>query len=93
MTRSATRASRFDDGRDVELKGFSGSHRLYAVAPLVVGLAGLGQPLMQPGADVVGCVGVALTLVARDQHPARHDAGDTSQSNQLPYATHGMSLP
>ena len=22
----------FDDGRDVELKGFSGSHRLYAVA-------------------------------------------------------------
>jgi adenylate cyclase len=22
----------FDDGRDAELKGFSGSHRLYAVA-------------------------------------------------------------
>jgi hypothetical protein len=22
----------FDDGRDVELKGFSGTHRLYAVA-------------------------------------------------------------
>jgi adenylate cyclase len=22
----------YDDGRDVELKGFSGSHRLYAVA-------------------------------------------------------------
>ena len=22
----------FDDGRDVELKGFSGKHRLYAVA-------------------------------------------------------------
>jgi class 3 adenylate cyclase len=24
---------RFDDGRDMELKGFSGTHRLYAVAP------------------------------------------------------------
>jgi class 3 adenylate cyclase len=23
----------FDEGRDVELKGFSGTHRLYAVAP------------------------------------------------------------
>ena len=23
----------FDDGRDVELKGFSGTHRLYAVVP------------------------------------------------------------
>jgi class 3 adenylate cyclase len=23
----------FDDGRDVELKGFSGTHRLYALSP------------------------------------------------------------
>jgi hypothetical protein len=23
----------FDDGRDVELKGFNGTHRLYAVLP------------------------------------------------------------
>ncbi len=52
------------------------------------GLAGLGQPLMQPGADVVWGVGVALALVARDQHSARHHPGNTGKSDQLPYATH-----
>ena len=48
---------------------------------------------MQPGADVVGCVGIALTLVARDQHSACHHAGDTGQPNPLPYASHATSLP
>ena len=60
---------------------------------LVVGVAGLGHPLMQPGANVLGCVGVATALVARDQHPARHHTGDTGQSYPLPYPTHGKSLP
>jgi hypothetical protein len=32
-------------------------------------------------------------LVARDQHATRHHAGDTGQSNPLPYAAHSKSLP
>jgi hypothetical protein len=47
---------------------------------------------MQPRANVVGCVGIAATLVARDQCPARHHTGDTRQPNPLPYATHDNSL-
>ena len=84
----------FDDGRDVELKGFS---RL--ASALRRGRSSVSAPpasatrLMQPGADVLGCVGIAPTLVARDQHPTRHHAGDTGQSNPLPYAAHSKSLP
>ena len=51
---------------------------------LGAGAASLGHALMQPGADVVGCVRIALTLVARDQHSARNHAGDTGQPNPLP---------
>lgn len=39
---------------------------------------------MQPGPDIVGGVGIALALIARNKHTARHDACDTGQSNQLP---------
>ena len=44
---------------------------------------------MQPGANILGCIGVATALVARDQYPARHHTGDTGQSYPLPYPTHG----
>ena len=48
---------------------------------------------MQPGADVLGGVRVATALVACDQHPTRHDAGDTGQPNPLPDAAHSKSVP
>ena len=83
----------FDGGREAELKGFTGTYRLYAVARLALARAGLGDALVQPGADVVGRVGVATPLVARDQRATRHHAGDPGQPNQLPYATHPESLP
>ena len=84
----------FDDGRDVELKGFSGTHRLYAVevtghrcrAALL--RLGLGQPLVQTGPDVVGGVGIAAPLIARDQNATSDDTGDTGQADPLPDAVH-----
>lgn len=48
---------------------------------------------MQARADVVRGVGVATALVAGDQHTAGHHTGDTGQSDPLPYAAHGESLP
>ena len=81
----------FDDGRDVELKGFAGTasalrggHASSAV--------GARRPRPAAGAAGHGCrrrVGIALALVARDQHATRHHAGDTGQPNPLPYAAHG----
>ena len=58
--------------------------------PTLVGLSifGLGQPLVQPGADVLGRVGVAASLIACDQRSTRHDTGDTGQSDPLPDAVH-----
>lgn len=53
----------------------------------------LGESLMQLRPNVVGGVGISLALVARHQHSTRHDACDTGQPNQLPYASHGPSLP
>lgn len=48
---------------------------------------------MQPGADVLGRVGVATALIARDQHSARHYTSDTGESDPFPNATHATSLP
>ena len=79
----------FDDGRDVELKGFSGTHRLYAVT-----LAGyafllrLGEPLVQPRPDVVGGVRISLPLIPRHQRATGDDACDTGHANPLPDAPH-----
>ena len=60
---------------------------------LVVGLPRLGHPLVQPRANILRGVRIATTLIARDQHPSRHHAGDTGQPNPLPYAAHSKSLP
>ena len=86
---------RFDEGRDVELKGFSGSYRLFAVeadARSRFGLKalrlGFGQPLMQPGPDLVGRVGASFPLIAHHQRAAGDDAGDTGQPDPLPNAAH-----
>ena len=79
----------FDDGREVELKGFAGKHRLYTVnARLTLGALGLGEPLVQPGPDVIGGVGISAPLIARDQRATSDDTGDTGQSNPLPDAVH-----
>lgn len=43
---------------------------------------------MQPGADLVGCVGASLALVAGYQHATGDHPGDTGKPNPLPNATH-----
>ncbi len=55
--------------------------------------AAFGDALVQPGADVLGCIGISAALIAGDQHPAGHHTGDTSQPDPLPYPAHGKSLP
>lgn len=47
---------------------------------------------MQPGPDIVGRIGIALALITRDQYATGHHAGDTRQTNPLPYATHALIL-
>ena len=85
----------FDDGRDVELKGFSRAAPALRGEHLVDGSVrvGLVQPLMKPRANVVGRVGITAALVACDQHTTRHDTGDAGHPNPLPDAAHGQSLP
>jgi len=39
---------------------------------------------MQPGANIVRRVRLALALIARDQHATGDHARDTSQANPLP---------
>jgi hypothetical protein len=59
----------------------------------VVRITGFCQPLVQSGANVVGRVGTAPTLVAGHQHtPGRH-ANDTGKTKPLPDAAHGDSVP
>ena len=43
-------------------------------------------PLVQPGPDVVGRVGPALPLVAREHRTGRGDTGEAGQSEELPEA-------
>lgn len=54
---------------------------------------GVGQPLVQPRANVIRCVRGTTTLIARDQHSAGGDSDDTGQSYPLPHAAHGVSVP
>ena len=51
-------------------------------------LLGFGQPLVQAGADVIGGVGIAAPLIARDQRATGDDTGDAGHSNPLPDAVH-----
>ena len=73
----------FDEGRDVELKGFSGSYRLVRGGTdadpsrtdrHLLGwkalFFGFGQPLVQPGPNLVGRVGTCAC--AGRALPARH---------------------
>ena len=53
-------------------------------------LIGLGQSLMQPGPDVVGCVCIAPTLIARDEHAPGRNTHHTGQPNPLPHLSHGF---
>ena len=80
----------FDGGREAELKGFAGTHRLYAVAAVPEGLAfaGLGEPLLQAIADLVGRVGPPPPLVADNQHPTGCHPDNPGQSQQLPDGAH-----
>ncbi len=48
---------------------------------------------MQAGPDIVRGVGIATTLIARDEHTACYDTSDTGKSDPLPDSTHGLSLP
>lgn len=45
---------------------------------------------MQPGADVLGCVGTAAPLVTRDQDSTCDDTGDTGEPDPLPDPTHAV---
>ncbi|AFP41520.1 hypothetical protein MSMEI_5076 [Mycolicibacterium smegmatis MC2 155] len=58
-----------------------------------VGAVRLREPLMQPRADVLRCVGLAAALIARDQHTTGDDTGDTGQPDPLPDAAHAQSVP
>ncbi|CDO90455.1 adenylate and guanylate cyclase catalytic domain-containing protein [Mycobacterium triplex] len=49
---------------------------------------GLGEPLVQPGADLVGGVGAAFALITHDQRTPGHDTGDAGQADPLPNAAH-----
>ncbi len=63
-----------------------------AVSSAAVGGSGLighrSGALVQPAPHVVGGVGAALPLVAREHGAAGRDTGDTGQSEELPEA-HG----
>lgn len=52
----------------------------------------LGQPLVEPLADVLRRIGVAATLIPRHHDATRDDSGDTGQSNPLPDAAHDHSV-
>ena len=62
------------------------------VEPLPVPLAlrpvGLGQSLVETGADVVGGIRIAAPLIARDQYATSDDTGNAGHSNPLPDAVH-----
>lgn len=53
---------------------------------------GLGQPLVEPLADVVRGVGVSTALIPRHHDATCNDACDTGQPDPLPDAAHHHSV-
>ncbi len=55
-------------------------------------LRGFGAPLVQPGANIVRGIGLALALVPRDENTTGDDARRTGQTDPLPDTAHAITL-
>ena len=54
----------------------------------MLGLAGFGQSLMQSGADLVGRIRVALSLIADHKRSPGGDTDETGHPQPLPQIAH-----